>query len=463
MAPEAGSAPGPVRAGQQRRRRLHRRPPPRRGRLHGRPRTSWGIPASCLAMRPWRPRHGGRRRTPGRHRRSHPVRPRHRCAVRRRPRSRPRGRRGVGHRTGERVASAGPRRRRAERRSTAIPARSAASPCSATETVTFVALKPGHLLQPGRSIAGPSTSPRSAPAPEALAAGFARSGPAMRRNGPGLWREAAAPPRPRTSHKYTRGHALVLSGPAYRTGAARLGGPGGAAGRRRPRHPGLAGLRSGRERRALTAIMLRACDSADDLDDLLVDERLNVVLAGPGLGVGEATRDLVAVAAAAGRGLVLDADALTSFKGQAAALAALIGGGRCASGADTARGRVRAACSRARPAADRRTRQARARPPGRRPGRGGRGPEGRRHGRRRARWPGRDQRSRHALSRHRRFGRRARPASSPGFLPRAWRPSRPPPRRSGCTAMPGCRYGPGLIAEDLPEMMPAVLGASLGA
>ena len=73
--------------------------------------------------------------------------------------------------------------------------------------------------------------------------------------------------------------------------------------------------------------MLRSCDSADDLDDLLVDERLNVVLAGPGLGIGEATRDLVAVAASVGRGLVLDADALTSFKGQATALAALIADG----------------------------------------------------------------------------------------------------------------------------------------
>ncbi|GJE43101.1 Bifunctional NAD(P)H-hydrate repair enzyme Nnr [Methylobacterium soli] len=77
----------------------------------------------------------------------------------------------------------------------------------------------------------------------------------------------------------------------------------------------------------LTAIMLRPCDSADDLDDLLVDERLNVVLAGPGLGTGAQTRDLVAVAASAGRGLVLDADALTSFKGQFAALAGHIADG----------------------------------------------------------------------------------------------------------------------------------------
>jgi hydroxyethylthiazole kinase-like uncharacterized protein yjeF len=73
--------------------------------------------------------------------------------------------------------------------------------------------------------------------------------------------------------------------------------------------------------------MLRACESADDLDDLLTDERLNVILAGPGLGTGEPTRERVAVAAAAGRGLVLDADALTSFAGQAPLLAAHLADG----------------------------------------------------------------------------------------------------------------------------------------
>ncbi|KMO28948.1 hypothetical protein VQ02_30640, partial [Methylobacterium variabile] len=77
----------------------------------------------------------------------------------------------------------------------------------------------------------------------------------------------------------------------------------------------------------LTAIMLRACDGADDLDDTLTDERLNAIVAGPGLGTGAPTRDLVRVAAEAGRGLVLDADALTSFSGKADELARMIAEG----------------------------------------------------------------------------------------------------------------------------------------
>ncbi|KQT08556.1 NAD(P)H-hydrate epimerase [Methylobacterium sp. Leaf399] len=196
----------------------------------------------------------------------------------------------------------------------------------ATETVTFVALKPGHLLEPGRSLCGTVHVAAIGSGRAAHAEGLARSGPAMVRNGPELWL-AHLPRLTASSHKYTRGHAVVLSGPAYRTGAARLAAR--AALRVGAGLVTLASPTSALPENAahLTAIMLRASDTADDLDDLLVDERLNVVLAGPGLGIGEATRDLVAVAAAVGRGLVLDADALTSFKGQAALLGAHVADG----------------------------------------------------------------------------------------------------------------------------------------
>ncbi|GBU17940.1 MULTISPECIES: NAD(P)H-hydrate dehydratase [Methylobacterium] len=195
----------------------------------------------------------------------------------------------------------------------------------ASATVTFVARKPGHLLEPGRSLCGRITVADVGTGAAAFEVGLG-VGPATFRNGPDLW-GGEFPRLAAESHKYTRGHALVLSGPAYRTGAARLAARGalrvGA---------GLVTLASPADALAenaahLTAIMLRPCAGADDLDDLLTDERLNVVLAGPGLGTGPQTRDLVAVAASAGRGLVLDADALTSFKGEAETLAGHIGEG----------------------------------------------------------------------------------------------------------------------------------------
>ena len=196
----------------------------------------------------------------------------------------------------------------------------------AVETVTFVALKPGHLLQPGRAHCGRLHVAEIGVGPEALAAGYAAAGPPVFRNGPDLW-GSAFPHLTEASHKYTRGHALVLSGPAYRTGAARLAARAAlriGAGLVTVASPASALAENAAH---LTAIMLRPCETADDLDDILVDERLNVVLAGPGLGVGATTRDLVAVAAGVGRGLVLDADALTSFKGQAALLGAHIADG----------------------------------------------------------------------------------------------------------------------------------------
>ena len=49
------------------------------------------------------------------------------------------------------------------------------------------------------------------------------------------------------------------------------------------------------------------------IKQLLKDRRLNAIVLGPGLGVGEATKAQVAVALKAGRACVLDADALTSF------------------------------------------------------------------------------------------------------------------------------------------------------
>jgi NAD(P)H-hydrate epimerase len=63
----------------------------------------------------------------------------------------------------------------------------------------------------------------------------------------------------------------------------------------------------------LTAIMVRPADDAKELVELLGDERKNAVLIGPGVGVGESTKAKVMAALASKAAVVLDADALTSF------------------------------------------------------------------------------------------------------------------------------------------------------
>ena len=87
----------------------------------------------------------------------------------------------------------------------------------ATASVTFFRLKPGHLLEPGRALCG-AIRLADIGIPASV---LARIGPNAFVNGPNLWGEAL-PRLDARSHKYARGAALVLSGGAHQTGAARL-------------------------------------------------------------------------------------------------------------------------------------------------------------------------------------------------------------------------------------------------
>lgn len=115
------------------------------------------------------------------------------------------------------------------------------------------------------------------------------------------------------AHKYDHGHALILSGPKARSGAARLAARGAL--RIGAGLVTVAAPKSALEECAaqLTAIMLRRCDGGAGLGELLEDPRLNALCLGPGLGLGGETRDLVKHALQSKRACVLDADALTAF------------------------------------------------------------------------------------------------------------------------------------------------------
>jgi hydroxyethylthiazole kinase-like uncharacterized protein yjeF len=60
--------------------------------------------------------------------------------------------------------------------------------------------------------------------------------------------------------------------------------------------------------------MVKPFAGAGGLAELLKDERLNAVVIGPGCGIGRATQELVASVLASKAAAVLDADALTAFK-----------------------------------------------------------------------------------------------------------------------------------------------------
>jgi len=183
-------------------------------------------------------------------------------------------------------------------------------------TVTFHTAKPGHLLAEGPEHCG------------RVAIGDI-----------GLARHAAAPPeteritltdppadvlkRPGGAHKYDHGHALVLSGGPARTGAARLAARGAlraGAGLVTLAVPPAAQSEAAAQ---LTAIMLARCGDAAALEALLEDARLSALCLGPGLGV-ERARDLVTVALAARHPCLLDADALTAWEAAPEALFELL-------------------------------------------------------------------------------------------------------------------------------------------
>lgn len=181
----------------------------------------------------------------------------------------------------------------------------------ADATVTFFRMKPGHVLLPGRNLCGSVTIADIGIPREVLAQIDCRVQVLDGRSAPDL--AALMPWRTREVHKYSHGHAIVVSGPAFHSGAARLAARGAlriGAGLVTVASPPSALPENAAH---LTAIMLQPCADAHALSEILKDARRNAVLIGPGAGVGVQTGEMVLAALGSGAGVVLDADALTSF------------------------------------------------------------------------------------------------------------------------------------------------------
>ncbi|MCW1917984.1 NAD(P)H-hydrate dehydratase [Rhodobacter sp. KR11] len=173
-------------------------------------------------------------------------------------------------------------------------------------TVTFHCAKPGHFLADGPMICGKL---------RVVDIGLQRARA-------DLW--LCSTPRgleKDIGHKFTYGHALILSGPAGACGAARM-----TARAALRVGAGLVTLACPPEALSenaarLDAVMLKALAGAEALTALLSDPRINALCLGPGLGLDDRAVGLVRAALEASRprgaserpglSLVLDADALT--------------------------------------------------------------------------------------------------------------------------------------------------------
>jgi ADP-dependent NAD(P)H-hydrate dehydratase / NAD(P)H-hydrate epimerase len=174
-------------------------------------------------------------------------------------------------------------------------------------TVTFAGKKPGHLLLPGRELCGDTVVADIGIPPSVLESLSLDTW----ENDPALW--LAQLPRPHSSiNKYTRGHALLYGGYPM-TGASRMAARAAArigAGLTTIAVPELAFAIYAA---ALTSIMVQPLAQADDLARLLSDHRYTAFSIGPGAGVNAATRARALAMLATARPVLLDADAISVF------------------------------------------------------------------------------------------------------------------------------------------------------
>jgi len=185
-------------------------------------------------------------------------------------------------------------------------------------TVTFARKKPAHVLLPARDLCG-DVVVADIGIPDAV---YDTLSIDTWENHPQQWLENLPLPQ-FTGNKYTRGHALLVGGYPM-TGAARMAARAAArAG------AGLTTIAVPEQSlavyaAALTSIMVQPLTMDEDLGRLLADPRYTACLIGPGAGVGDSTRAKALRMLTSGKAVLLDADAITSFAGRPEELFAAI-------------------------------------------------------------------------------------------------------------------------------------------
>ncbi|HEY3694269.1 NAD(P)H-hydrate dehydratase [Phenylobacterium sp.] len=169
-------------------------------------------------------------------------------------------------------------------------------------TVTFHARKLGHVLEPGRTRCG-----------EVVVGDIGLAEPVVQlfENGPELWLPRFPWPGA-SAHKHARGRLIVISGDAWSTGAARLAARAGLR-----IGSGLVTLFSPPDALQvnaahLEAVMLRPFETDLELEQAAAD--VDAAVIGPAAGVTETTLVNLLALARTGAALVIDADAITVFK-----------------------------------------------------------------------------------------------------------------------------------------------------
>ncbi|MCD6074930.1 MAG: uncharacterized protein K0Q70_1813 [Rhodospirillales bacterium] len=175
-------------------------------------------------------------------------------------------------------------------------------------TVTFFRKKPAHLMAPGRDLCGRIVLADIGIPTSVLA----RIEPQTFENGPDLWRARLRLPDS-DSHKYTRGHVLIVGG-AEMTGAARL-----AARAARRVGAGMVTIAAPAQAMPIYLVgdpgqLVIELGDTTDLETLMGEKKRSAVLVGPGNGVSMSTQRHTIEALRSRAPVVVDADALSVFQ-----------------------------------------------------------------------------------------------------------------------------------------------------
>jgi ADP-dependent NAD(P)H-hydrate dehydratase / NAD(P)H-hydrate epimerase len=187
-------------------------------------------------------------------------------------------------------------------------------------TVTFARKKPGHVLLPGRDLCGDIVV-ADIGTPSAVLDAIAVD---TWENDPELWLQLL-PRLQAAGNKYSRGHALLCGGYPM-TGAARMAARAAARAGAGLTSIAVPEVALPIYAAALTSIMVQPLSRPQDFTRLLSDTRYTALLIGPGAGVNETTRERALAMLGTRRAVVLDADAISVFADRPSALREAIKG-----------------------------------------------------------------------------------------------------------------------------------------
>ena len=174
-------------------------------------------------------------------------------------------------------------------------------------TLTYSAYKLGHYLLPSAEKCGKIVL-LDIGIPKPL---IKNTKPVINLNSPSIWKDKIVWPKV-NDHKYSRGCIVIIGGPKEMTGAARL-----AAKAAQRAGSGIVILACDKNSsdiyyRTLTSQIVKSYRNIPELKNIIKDKRINSVVIGPGLGINN--KNVVKNVLKHSNNIIIDADAITCFQ-----------------------------------------------------------------------------------------------------------------------------------------------------